>query len=132
MKRHILLSVFLLAACSSNTPSDGGYDAGYCPPEDLMSMPEICNPNNPCNTGNNIHIGAWCTQNGGQCAQYGLICGIDADPVEGETFCIQLCTLNSDCGDGGDACCTADPENLHQGQRACVPNSCPNKVCDGG
>jgi hypothetical protein len=123
----------LLAACTSGVCADCVYDAGYCPPEQRMPMPQICYPNNPCNTGNNLHIGAYCTQNGGQCAQYGLICGLDADSMEGKDFCILLCSHDADCGDGGDACCTGDPKNLHpSSQRACVPNSCPNKVCDGG
>jgi len=128
----VTVVLFGLSACSSADPADGGYDAGYCPPGQSMPMPELCGLNNdPCNSGNNLHIGAWCTQNGRQCAQYGLVCGIDADTVEGENFCIKLCAHDSDCGEN--ACCSADPKNLHpSSQRACVPNSCPTKVCDLG
>jgi hypothetical protein len=128
-----LLALLATLGCSakSSDPVDGGYDAGYCPPGQAMPMPELCGLNNdPCNSGNSLHIGAWCTYQGGQCAQYGLVCAFDADQAEGENFCLSLCTLNSECGEN--ACCSGDPKNPERGQRACVPNSCPDKVCDGG
>jgi hypothetical protein len=116
-----------LTACSSAAIPD----AGYCPPGQEMYMPQLCKMNDPCNIGNSIHIGAWCTQNGNQCAQYNLTCGIDADPVEGSNFCVKLCAKNADCGEN--ACCTGDPLGVHPAdQRACVPTSCPNPICDGG
>ena len=132
MKSLLRIAVVLsglagLAACTSSMPY---VDAGYCPPGDSMYNPNLCKDNDPCNTGNSLHVGAWCSPSGGQCVQYGLTCGIDADPVEGEYFCVKLCTLNSECGEN--ACCTGDPMDEHQGQRACVPNVCPNKFCDGG
>jgi len=128
MRRTLLLALFCVSACSTADPPA---DAGYCPPEQLRPIPTLCYPNDPCNTGNSIHIGAYCTQGGNQCIQYGLVCGLDADPVEGKDFCVMLCARDADCGEG--ACCTADPKNVHPtSQRACIPLSCPNKVCDGG
>jgi len=132
MKSALTFAVLLsgLVGCSAHAVDPP--DAGYCPPGQAKPMPELCGLNNdPCNSGNNLGVGAWCTYQGGQCAKYGLICGIDADAVEGENFCLVLCSHDSDCGEN--ACCSGDPKNLHpQSQRACVPNSCPTKVCDGG
>jgi hypothetical protein len=119
-----------MLACSSSDPVDAGYDAGYCPPGQGMNMPQLCKDNDPCNIGNELGVGAWCSPAGNQCAKYSLTCGIDADPKEGSYFCVKLCTLNSECGTG--ACCTGDPLNENGGQRACVPNICPDKFCDGG
>ncbi len=131
MRHATLLALLLLLpftwACSS---ADLPPDAGYCPPGQMRPIPSLCYHNDPCNSGNSLHIGAWCTQGGNQCAQYGLVCGIDADPVEGQNFCVLLCYKNADCAE--DACCTADPKNGHNSQRACVPTSCPNDICDGG
>jgi hypothetical protein len=104
---------------------DGGSDGGTCIP----SPAGTCIPDS-CATGNEKHIGAYCSKGGKQCNQYGnllLQCAIDLS-TSGDNFCILLlCTQNSDCGT--ESCCTGDPTQPTQ-PKACVPYGCI--VTDGG
>lgn len=100
---------------------DGGTDAGTTGPS-----PGVCTPL-PGQTGNALHVGAYCTYDGGQCGQYNLACSITLDS-SGGNFCISLgCEKDADCGQ--DACCTGDPCDPVY---ACVPNQCfAGSVCPG-
>jgi hypothetical protein len=129
----LLVPFACVAACSSsssgptsNEPSDGSASSsGGSEGGSSSSMIGSCTPA-PGFAGNSKFVGAYCTQNGGQCAQYGVVtvqCSIDLDP-SGSNFCILIgCSADSDCGE--DACCTGRAGNpVH----ACVPNGC----FDGG
>ena len=107
-----------LAGCGS---SNGVTDSGYVGD----TLPGTCTPAAGF-AGNSKNVGAYCTQHGGQCQQYGLSCSIDLDP-RGGNFCILvLCGTDADCGEN--ACCTGDPMNP-QSERACIPVLCD---IDGG
>ncbi len=123
--RRSCLVVLFLAACGSNGGTgtgDGGTDAGG----PTGPSPGVCDPA-PGQTGNALHVGAYCTAGANQCVVYGgnLACAIDLDPKQGNDACILIgCAQNGDCGAG--ACCTGDPSNpIH----ACVSQGC---LTDGG
>jgi hypothetical protein len=124
----ISLAMSLACACSSSGSTDAGEadaggtaDAGVCD-----STPGMCCPL-PCARGNSLHVGAYCTLNGGQCAQYGdglLACSLDLSPSQGGNFCVRIgCASDSSCG--AEACCYQ--------QQACVPLGCGcPPIPDGG
>jgi hypothetical protein len=119
-----------LVACSSGssgtssttTGGNGGLPPGYVGDDDAGT----CTPA-PGYTGNSKHVGAFCTQGGGQCYQWGnLFCSADVDPAQGDFWCLLQCTSDADCGE--DSCCHVDTQN-HTSNMACIPIGC---VADAG
>jgi hypothetical protein len=100
------------SGCSSSPPAPAP-DSGPHP------TPGVCHPD-PTGTGNSKNVGAYCTPGAGQCENFPMspLCSIDLDP-KGSNFCIRLCHLPDDCGEG--ACCTGRIDN---GPKACVPLTC--------
>lgn len=111
-----ILLAFAMGCGSSEGPADASVDdAGPHP------TPGVCLPG-PGGTGNELHVGAYCTPGGGECSQYvdtAPLCAIDLDP-EGDRFCIRVgCRDHEACG--AQACCTGRDDN---GPKACVPKGC--------
>ena len=75
--------------------------------------------------GNEIGVGAPCTQGGGECADE-LNCDIDLDP-QGVGVCIKLmCAEDSECGAGATCCAvTGSPFDV------CIANECLPPECGG-
>ena len=120
-----LLLLLLAAACSSSGSSPGdAKDASTCAQTAAGTTVGTCTPS-PCFGGNSKHVGAYCTEGGGQCSTYtsaNVACSIDLSTM-GSNFCILLnCMQDSDCGE--DACCTGMQGTI----KACVPKGC----FDGG
>ncbi len=119
-----------LAACaagsggstSSGTTAGNGLPPGYTG----NTVPGTCTPAAGYG-GNSLHVGAYCTQGGGQCLLYSpnLICSLDVDPAQMSPWCLLQCTTNADCAE--DACCHPDTQH-HTSAKGCVPLGCP----DGG
>lgn len=111
----------IAGGCSSSSSTTGGADASadskaVCT-EPSTTPVGSCEPSK-CATGNTMHIGAFCTKGGNECAQYDLACAIDLDP-RGQAFCFRLgCSKDSDCGDH--ACCFD--------HTACLPEGCDCKA----
>ncbi len=125
-KLRVIAVAAALVACggSGGGVADAGPDGGDAGPQGTAS-PGVCNPT-PGQTGNSIHVGAYCTPGGGQCAQYGpaSACSIDLSS-DGNDACITIgCHANGDCAE--DACCTGNGGPVN----ACVSLGC--LVSDGG
>ncbi|MFO0726668.1 MAG: hypothetical protein U1E65_22970 [Myxococcota bacterium] len=110
-----ILTVIVAAACSTSPAATP--DAGDTTPH---ATPGICIPD-MYGTGNDLHVGAFCSPGGNQCGKYDQapLCSIDLDP-EGDNFCIRVgCHSHAECGNQG--CCTGR-ENVSI--KACVPKGC--------
>jgi hypothetical protein len=124
----VVICVALDGCPGKSGEGDGGSDAGPVDSGQPCDSPAgACAPLT-CSTGNEHHVGAYCTHGGRQCGAYGigaLQCAIDLDPRGGD-YCILVgCAANSDCGTG--ACCNGDPSISTI--FACAPMGC---VTDAG
>jgi hypothetical protein len=85
----------------------------------------------PCNTGNELGVGRYCTRGGGQCTQNiraglpAVICSADVETAQPSGWCLKPCANNAGCGSG--AVCTGDERG-----RGCVPVACAPSSDDGG
>src|SRR5580692_9487205 len=59
----------------------------------------------PCDAGNNLGVGKFCTKGGGECGKNAsfVFCTIDFDSTAPDAFCTGPCGSDADCGD--DAFC---------------------------
>ena len=122
----LLVAVACSSGGSSGTSTTGGGTSGL-PPGYMGNFDAgTCTPA-PGYLGNSKHVGAFCSQGGGQCAQWGEFCSIDVDPAQGDYWCLLQCTTGADCGE--EACCHVDTQTAGSGLMACVPICC---VADAG
>ena len=110
----LLLLVLPFAACSKSGKSAdaacmGGSSCGQ-----------------PCDLGNNLGVGRYCTKGGGECNKNSalgtggyIFCTIDYDSSAPDAFCTGPCTSDSECG--SDAYCDGSGTG---GSKGCVPASC--------
>jgi hypothetical protein len=120
MKSIILLAVVVIAtACGSNKAKSadaactGGSSCGQ-----------------PCDVGNNLGVGRYCTKGGGECNKNDngfIFCTIDEDPTAPAAFCTGVCGSDGDCG--SDAYCDGSGST---GPHGCVPASCGGTPTDAG
>ena len=100
---------------------NGASNADAGPPSAMACAP-------PGTPGNELKVGEYCTQHGGQCTDnkpdgggnsgptYAIICGID---FGGPAYCTMPCTDTSQCGSG--TVCTNDTPG---GPKGCAPVAC--------
>src|SRR5574340_1500048 len=91
-----LFAALALAACDSGQNGGAPADAGAGSPVGS------CQPTAGA-PGNSKHVGAYCTNGGGQCGKWpagsATSCASELDP-RGGNFCILLgCALDTDCGE---------------------------------
>ncbi|MBL8679746.1 MAG: hypothetical protein JNK05_11300 [Myxococcales bacterium] len=86
----------------------------------------------PCNTGNELGVGRYCTRGGDQCLINqrnrlpAFLCSADFDSTQTTGWCIRPCSDDSACGSG--ARCVGDARG-----RGCVPIACVGpEPTDGG
>jgi hypothetical protein len=86
----------------------------------------------PCDEGNNLGVGRYCTKGAGQCDKNEglgsglfIFCTIDEDPTAPDAFCTGPCSTDSQCGEN--AYCDGQG-----GQSGCVPASCGGTPMDAG
>ena len=77
----------------------------------------------PCNVGNELGVGRYCTPGHGECNQNGqvggfIFCTKDYEPAETVQYCTGPCSKDSDCGTN--AFCSGSG----QGGRGCIPATC--------
>jgi hypothetical protein len=96
--------------------------SGFCGGSGSGARPDLGGP--ACaeenDLGNELGIGKFCEQDGGQCGD-GNICL--ADYVDGElgNFCTKSCSDDADCGEG--ALCVGDGA-----QAVCFPTACADEI----
>jgi hypothetical protein len=76
----------------------------------------------PCDEGNNLGVGKFCSKGSGQCGKNTssfIFCTIDFDSTAPDAFCTGPCGSDADCGD--DAFCDNDGSGTSNG---CVPANC--------
>jgi hypothetical protein len=116
-QRRWALCCVLLIIGTTGCSGTGSSDAG-------TAYKGVCFPS-AGSTGNEHHVGAYCTKGGDQCSKFinmdnaAVICAIDVDP-QGGNFCIKIgCSDHATCGES--ACCTGrEGQPIH----ACIPLSC--------
>ena len=132
-KLGLLLGVLLFAACGDN--SQTGQDASVdlrASTGDLASCSggPLSACGHPCDTGNSLGIGQYCTNDGPSCGS-GLICSAivnGSTPSPDDTyFCTRPCnpSNSNDCGENVSCQCMG-------GQCGCTPNKCLGTPVDGG
>jgi len=110
-----LLVASLAVACggSSSKKTDAGGSAA-CVGSDGCGQ--------PCDEGNNLGVGKYCTAGGKQCgsnATIAIFCTLDFDSTAPDGFCTGPCGSDADCGE--DAFCDNDGSGTSNG---CVPANC--------
>jgi hypothetical protein len=78
----------------------------------------------PCDQGNNLGIGRFCTANGGQCGSNNngfIFCTLTFDPQAPDGFCTGPCGSDADCG--SNAFCDSNGSGSNA-QKGCVPMDC--------
>ena len=93
-------------------------DAG---PPDACTGSTTCS--DPCNQGNELGVGRYCTPGHGECNKNGAVggfifCTKDYEPAETVQYCTGPCSKDSDCGTN--AYCSGSG----QGGRGCIPATC--------
>jgi hypothetical protein len=81
----------------------------------------------PCDVGNSLGVGRYCTKGGGQCNKNPapfLFCTVDEDSTA-QPFCTGSCTMDEQCGEN--AYC-----NGQGGLSGCVPAACGGMPTDAG
>ena len=113
MHRGVALAAILaLVACGSGDKQ---------PVDATCSGATACS--DPCNTGNELGVGRYCTPGHGECNKNGAVSGFifctkDYEPAETVQYCTGPCSNDVDCGTG--AFCSG----AGQGGRGCVPATC--------
>jgi hypothetical protein len=110
------LFLAVVAACGGG--SDKKVDAG---PPDACSGSTACS--DPCNQGNELGVGRYCTPGHGECNQNGsvggfIFCTKDYEPTEDVQYCTGACKEDKDCGTN--AYCSGSG----MGSKGCIPMSC--------
>jgi hypothetical protein len=107
---RLVFVVAVLAGCgkSNNSNTDAGcVGATGC--------------NGPCELGNSLGVGRYCTAGGGECNKNDapfIFCTVDYEPTAGVQYCTGPCTKDTDCGEN--AYCSGSG----QGGRGCEPMIC--------
>ncbi len=131
MKRAGLVLVLLaLGACSSTSDGDKGGTpdaAGPNPSCETYGHDASANCVQPCNPGNELRVGEFCTAGGPQCddnleagLNFAFICTSTVQ-ADSDGFCTRSCMQDSQCGTN--AVCRGDP-GQDGGQKGCVPIAC--------
>ncbi len=107
-----------LAACS-NSPA---------PPKTGCTVTVDAGCLTNCSTGNELHVGQYCTRGGGECDNNvgidgggAVFCSVDFDRDAGLAFCTKQCEINANCGSA--AVCTSGTTNPNK-LRGCTPTAC--------
>lgn len=85
----------------------------------------------PCNTGNELGVGRYCTRGGNECLINqrnrlpAFLCSADFDSTQTTGWCIRPCSDDATCGSG--ARCVGDARG-----RGCVPIACVGPDPDAG
>jgi hypothetical protein len=117
LMRGLAISLMFALACggSSGKPADAACTGGSGCAQ-------------PCDEGNNLGVGRYCTKNGGQCGSNNnafVFCTVDVDPTA-EAFCTGPCGSDAECGQN--AFC----DGSGGAQRGCVPASCGGSPMGSG
>ena len=108
--RTLLISGFALLVSACGSSNDTHADAA-------CSGGTSCGQ--PCDEGNSLGVGKFCTKGGGECAKNEtyVFCTADFDATAPDAFCTGPCGSDADCGP--EAYC--DDQG---GQSGCVPAAC--------
>lgn len=114
------------AGGGSTTTGSGGTGGECTPPMTGGGSPGTCAQ--PCDPGNDIGVGRYCTPGGGECGDFPLAVACLADFGQDEWFCTRIgCDATTNCGEG--AGCLIEGAGS-----ACVPCECDSAGigCGGG
>lgn len=125
MLRAVVLASLFVACGGGGEKVDAG-------PPDACTGATTCS--DPCNQGNELGVGRYCTSGHGECNQNGqvggfIFCTKDYEPNETVQYCTGPCKSDVECGTG--AYCSG----AGQGGRGCVPATCggtPSPLVDAG
>ena len=112
--RHAV-AIALLVACGGGGATQSDAPGSCATPSTACS--------DPCNVGNELGVGRYCTPGHGECNQNGAVggfifCTKDYEPTETVQYCTGACKVDADCGTG--AYCSGSG----QGSKGCIPATC--------